>query len=235
MSFEDGYPNISLADWQSFKAYQKSCKTFPSHLIDEVIDRSRLNLPDHVLPLARGGAIASAAFLHKAGYRCSNGQELPQHHVAPGVLDIQPFRGASGEKMDGLWMVLRANDASLETLVYRFGSTPIFTRTCVSAKHLASYCDCTPNELPSGLGWVRLVAENHQQAVTFAQQRAKDELRGSTPGHIMACCINNKTKRALCHASSTTSKTTPRLRATNRAPCHFHTHDRVVAVRNGDW
>jgi hypothetical protein len=191
MGFEFGYPNVSLADWQSFKAWQESCKTFPSHLIDGVIDRSRLNLPDNVLPLARGGAIASTALLRKAGYRSGTRQLLPWRRVGRSDFEISLMpsscRGLSVTKIGDLWMVGRSSGTVyIDDLVYLFGSTPIFTRTCASAKHLAWYCawHCTPNQLPSGLGWIRSVPKNYQQAVEFAKQRAKHESGCSTQARI---------------------------------------------------
>jgi hypothetical protein len=47
------HPNVALSDWRAFTERQKICK--PLSLIDEVIDRSQLSLPDNVFPLARGG------------------------------------------------------------------------------------------------------------------------------------------------------------------------------------
>ena len=69
MAFEDGHPNVPLADWQNFLDWHESSKMFPSHPFEQVVDRSQLSLRDNLFPLARGGAIASRSLLRKAGYR----------------------------------------------------------------------------------------------------------------------------------------------------------------------
>ena len=174
MKLEDGHPNVSLSDWQAFKAGQKVGK--PLSDFDEVIDRRQLNLPDSVLPLARGGAVASTTLLRKAGYRPGTRQSQCWRRW-PGncelALNTSCSRGLAVRKFGSLWMVGRWLNAPMEELVFRFGSTPIFTRNCRSARQLAWYC--FHNDLHSGLCWVRMVPKNYEQAIEFARQRTIDE------------------------------------------------------------
>ena len=174
MKLEDGYPNVSLSDWQAFKAGQKVGK--PLSDFDEVIDRRQLNLPDSFLPLARGGAVASTTLLRKAGYRPGTRQSQcwrrwPDNCELP--LNTSCSRGLAVRKFGSLWMVGRWLDAPMEELVFRFGSTPIFTRNSRSARQLAWYC--FHNDLHSGPCWVRMVPKNYKQAIEFARQRTIDE------------------------------------------------------------
>ena len=46
MFYDVDHPNVSLSEWQSF------LKDLPTHLIAEVIDRSRIGLPDWFVPFA---------------------------------------------------------------------------------------------------------------------------------------------------------------------------------------
>jgi hypothetical protein len=63
MIHEPGHPNTTLSDWQAFR------EDFSTHYFDEVIDRSELDLPDLMLPLARGGVIASDRWSRKVRRR----------------------------------------------------------------------------------------------------------------------------------------------------------------------
>ena len=66
MMFEEGHPNVTLAEWQGFKSWQKSC---PSRLIDELIDRDECGcFPNWFVPLAPGVMIASDELLRQAGH-----------------------------------------------------------------------------------------------------------------------------------------------------------------------
>ena len=170
------HPNVALSDWRAFTERQKICK--PLSLIDEVIDRSQLSLPDKVFPLARGGAIASASLLRKAGYRSGTRQSQCWRRVLPGVfelpLDTQFTQGIAVRKIGSLWMVGRWRGTPLiEDLVFRFGSTPVFTRDCPSAKQLAWYC--FHNRPPGDLCWVRSIPKNCERSIEFARRRAIDE------------------------------------------------------------
>lgn len=152
MFYDVDRPDVTLSDWQTFR------KEFPSHLIDEVVDRTQLDLRDNFLPLARGGAIASTTLLRKAGYRSGTRQSQCWRREMPGAFELplntQLTRGICVRKFGNLWMVRRWHGTPhIEALVFRFGSTPIFTRNCPSAKQLAWYC--SQNGLPEGLCWVR--------------------------------------------------------------------------------
>jgi hypothetical protein len=60
---DEQHPDVSLSDWEAFR------KEFSPYLIEEVLDRSQLKLPDRFVPLARGVAIPSPYLLGRAGYR----------------------------------------------------------------------------------------------------------------------------------------------------------------------
>jgi hypothetical protein len=63
MIYEPGHPHTTLPDWRIF------LKEFSPFVIEEVIDRCQIGLPDWFVPLARGAAIPSATLLGKAGHR----------------------------------------------------------------------------------------------------------------------------------------------------------------------
>ena len=54
MMFEHNHPIPAHSDWERFKS-----SLHMLDIIDEVIDRDELGIPDEYLPLARGAAIAS--------------------------------------------------------------------------------------------------------------------------------------------------------------------------------
>ena len=63
MFYDVDHPDVPLSEWPSF------LKELPPHLIAEVIDRSKVGLPNWFVPFARGVAIASDALLREAGHR----------------------------------------------------------------------------------------------------------------------------------------------------------------------
>ena len=164
MAFEDGHPNVPLADWQNFLDWHQSSKMFPSHPFEQVVDRSQLSLRDNLFPLARGGAIASRSLLRKAGYRSGARQSQRWLYSRRGGRFTLPLyqqytRAITVAKFGALWMPGRCDGTALiENLVFIFGWTPVLTRTCASAKQLA--WDCSQNGLPSGMRWMRGIPEN---------------------------------------------------------------------------
>ena len=159
------HPDVSLAEWRACQ------KEFPPDLIAEVIDRSRIGLPDWFVPLARGVAIASNALLRDAGHR--NGMYRPRGWVNYNVdmfrwmIDWDPnnarwllVRQCNNQ---GLWTIerwrkKRTHGNADEVLVHEFGSTPIFTRSYQAAMRLAIHCH--KNGPPAGLRWISACPEN---------------------------------------------------------------------------
>ena len=60
-----------------------------------------------------------------------------------------------------------------ELLVFEFGSTPLFTRSCPAAMRLAMYC--RENRPPSGLRWIKVCPTNRDAAIELARQRRINE------------------------------------------------------------
>jgi hypothetical protein len=180
MSFEDRHhPKVSPEDWRKFKAYQESCKTFPSHPIDVVIDRDECGfmpyrfmpyrfmpyrfMPYCYVPRARGVVIASNALLRQAGH--TDGMRRPRDWRQIHRDGYKKVLGDSGSwtldalyvmrcnKRRQLWMMERRISDVDQVLVFDFGSTPVLTRGHASAMRLAMYCHLT--EPPHGLRWVK--------------------------------------------------------------------------------
>ena len=155
MFHEDGHPDVSLLDWETFR------REFSRHLLEEVLNRSQIKLLDRFVPLARGVGIPSAYLLSRAGYR--PGSRRPPGWSKPhcDVLwkdigrDSLIVRGYCGQP---LWQIERKGSPNRPhgqpnmTLVHNFGSTPILTRNYQSATYLAEFC--YRNGPPAGLRWV---------------------------------------------------------------------------------
>ena len=176
MFYDADHPDISLAEWEYFR------KKLPRHLIAEIIDRREVGISPWFVPFARGVAIASDAFLRRAGYR--PGMPLPRGW---GKIDVDVFDLdiADGLQLtvrqcseQGLWTVERFSESrpyacSDEVLVHEFGSTPIFTRSYQSAMRLATHCH--ENGPPAGLRWIAACPKDYQVAVEIARKRSIDE------------------------------------------------------------
>jgi hypothetical protein len=178
MFHDTDHPNVSLSEWERF------LKELPTHLIAEIIDRSKAKLPDWLVPLARGVGIASEILLRKAGHR--HGMHRPRgwRKSILGcdvfVRDIDP-EGCELKCLNvrqcfnqGLWTIerwrgMRHYQDSDEILVHEFGSTPIFTRSRQAAMRLATYCH--ENGPPDGLRWISACPKDGKDAVEFARER----------------------------------------------------------------
>lgn len=55
------HPDVSLPDWETFR------EEFPPYLIEQVLNRKDVSIPEWHVPLARGCAIASNLLLQRAG------------------------------------------------------------------------------------------------------------------------------------------------------------------------
>jgi hypothetical protein len=176
---DEGHPDVSLADWSTFRS------EFSPYLFEEILDRSSVGLPDWFMPLARGAAIPSLHLLQRAGYR-------PGSHRARGWL--KPPKGDVWKdygrdclvilRAQPLWRIElnnlslgRPHNHSGMTLVHIFGSTPIFTRNYQSATHLAEFC--LLKGPPPGLRWVEECPDDMNGAINFSLQRRADEARAA--------------------------------------------------------
>jgi hypothetical protein len=172
-----GHPYVTRSDWRQFgKEYSRS-------LIAELIDRSEVEMPDWLVPLARGVAIAGDALLFKAGHRL--GMDLPpgwrqiygdvfMRYIGPeGFEDTQVLKVRQCCDQ-GLWTIerwreVRPYNNSDDILVHQFGSTPIFTRSYQSAMRLAELCH--KNGPRPGLRWIAACPSDCEVAIQFARAR----------------------------------------------------------------
>ena len=67
MVHDEFHPDVSLSDWEAYRDWVSP------HPFEEVLDRSKVRLPDWYLPLARGAAIPDRQLLSRAGYRAGSG------------------------------------------------------------------------------------------------------------------------------------------------------------------
>lgn len=168
-------------------------KKFPSNVIREVIDRSKIKLPEWFVPLARGVAFASDTLLREAGYRrpseCPSGWRQTEcdvfiksaaadKDISFATLTVRQYANKSW------WTVERCRDDRkyenlTDVLVFDFGSTPIFCWDYQSAMLLAEYCQL--NGPPPGLSWVAACPDDKDGAIEFARKRCIDE----------ACCVTH--------------------------------------------
>jgi hypothetical protein len=177
--FEVGHADIPLSEWEAFRAAP------PRDLIAEVIDRSNTEVPDYCVPLARGVAVASDALLERAGY-CP-GRSRPRRWDPlrsdfsrgwNGVTQVSEGRLGGllyTRRYGGLWNVEWARQGMLpQILVFRFGSTPIVTRTCDEAMLLGELCLSSP---PDGLCWVSVSGRDcGEHLIEFAKERTINEV-----------------------------------------------------------
>jgi hypothetical protein len=172
-----GHPYVTRSDWRQFgKEYSRS-------LIAELIDRSEVEMPDWLVPLARGVAIAGDALLFKAGHRL--GMDPPpgwrqiygdvfMRYIGPeGFEDTQVLKVRQCCDQ-GLWTIerwreVRPYNNSDDILVHQFGSTPIFTRSFQAGMRLAELCH--ENGPPPGLRWIAACPSDCEVAIQFARAR----------------------------------------------------------------
>jgi hypothetical protein len=193
MFYDADHPNVSLLDWERF------LKKPPSHLIAEVIDRSKTGLPEWFLPLARGAAIASDALLHKAGHRhglprpsdwVEIDRDVFQLTIDVGVFSPRRWLLVRQSFNPGLWMAerwteQRQYDNADEILAHESAGTPIFTRSDQAAMRLAMYCH--ENGPPVGLRWISACPKDYltggkrriDEVLTRRNAHQEDHLRGA--------------------------------------------------------
>jgi hypothetical protein len=173
---DEQHPDTSLSNWETFR------REYSNFLLEEVVDRSEIKLPDWSVPLARGAAFPSSHLLRKAGYRLgsrrADGWSKPHHDVL--WKDIGPdtlvVRGYCNQP---LWSIERNGSPGRphnhpnKTLVHLFGSTPILARNYPSATYLAEFCFLKGP--PTGLRWVEECPDDVRGAIEYAQQRRINE------------------------------------------------------------
>jgi hypothetical protein len=172
---ELGHPNTSLQHWEAFREY------FPSLYFDELIERKELDLPDDILPLARGGVLASTKLLQMAGRRLGSrlargwDRTLPNEHELLLSWD-DPFRVLVARRTGNFWLIARHEDQTyIEYLVFLFGSTLVVTRDCHSAERLAEYfCQ---NGIPGNMRWVKPFTYDTKGALELVRQRQIEDAK----------------------------------------------------------
>jgi len=176
MRFEQGHPLISENDWRQFSNQL-------SPYFKNVLDREKIELPHWFVPLARGVLIASP-FLFRS--------LAPKRRRPTGWTSLSPdtYQRVVGETRlrvrrtrDGrFWTILRwppranlRSNKQAETLVHRFGSTPVLAATRYQAQRLAElFEECGPL---ANLRWVRVSPPWLVGALEFAIRRARSEGR----------------------------------------------------------
>jgi hypothetical protein len=207
MIYQEGHPYVPLADWQEFR------KGFSPYLIDEVIDRSEIQLPDWFVPLARGVAIAGNHLLSRAHYYPGSyrprgwqkthcdvfiKQAVRSKDMVFATLIVRQYRNQRWWTIERLHPDRRYQDVS-DVLVFNFGSTPIFCWNYQSAMRLAEYCHV--DGPPSGLRWVVACPDNKDGAIKLARDRLKAEALGEshqTTGSQPALTISKFAKTSGC-------------------------------------
>ncbi len=178
MKLEDGHFFVTLKEWRGFKSWQEFCKIFPSHLIDELIDRDDCGcLPDWFVPLAPGVMIASDEFLRQAGHhrgmhRPRDWRKVSRHCYSrriggEGICWVNTLAVTRCDKHEW-WMIERKVADVDEVLVFDFASIPIFTRSYASAMRLAMHCNV--DNPPHGR-WIKQAPDDCAGAIELARQR----------------------------------------------------------------
>ncbi len=169
---DEGHPNVPLANWNTFRNEASPL------LIEELVDRGSIKLPEWFLPLARGAAITDPELLRRAGYRLGSRRAPGWDKLHRDVLskDIGSeslmVRGYCNQP---LWTIERGGSPDRPhnrpnmALVHYFGSTPILTRTYQAATYLAEFC--YRNDPPAGLRWVNECPDDIKRAIEYALQR----------------------------------------------------------------
>ena len=170
---EEGHPDISLSDWNAFR------NDFSPYLFEAVLDRRDGFIANRIVPLARGPAAASPAFLHRVGYRPGMRRRRGWRKTKAGTLtrniDLEYYlliRELPGQK---LWTIEHHayTSAFTEIFVFLFGSTPVVTRTPQSATYIADFCF---EHVPAGFRWIKSIPSDYQTARRRALQRQSSEI-----------------------------------------------------------
>jgi hypothetical protein len=183
MVHDEFHPDVSLSDWEAYRDWVSP------HPFEEVLDRSKVRLPDWYLPLARGAAIPDRQLLSRAGYRAGSGSA--RGWFKPDGEQLYKDLGSDClivERCGSFWRtgwdsgtLARPHNHSHFALVDLFGSTPIVTRTYQEATYLAEFCFKEGHA--TGLRWVHECPDDMNGAIDFALQRRIDEARTTRSLH----------------------------------------------------
>jgi hypothetical protein len=179
MLFEVGHPCVARSDWEQFR------KQLPLGLIQDVIDRSEIKLPDWFVPLAPGIAIASDLLLlkcndfHQSERPCGWRKSAPRSFLKR---DIKGMDGAASLNVrryahQRWWTIERWRDDRerfdvSDVLAFVFGSTPIFSWSRPVAMRIAEYCHIKGP--PPGLKWIVACPVDEVGAINLALQRQSE-------------------------------------------------------------
>lgn len=174
MIYEPEHPDTRPEDWAAF------VKQLPPLLIGRVIGRDVAALPSSFLPLARGVAIASDLFLRKAGYAPGSYRPRGWKRLSRGSFRIHPWPGSYillVQRYGKFWSIQRVARGQTQTLVFWFGSTPVFAPNYQSAMRISQHCFI---RWPiSGLRWVTVSPDDLEGAIEFARKRHLTEARAT--------------------------------------------------------
>ena len=175
MFHDKEHPDVSLHHWNAFKKHASPL------LIEKVLDRDLIELPDWLVPLARGVATPSPYLLRQAGYS-RRYRRPPGWSRNPDGSLYRPTRYddcllviPSGS----LWRIEREGTPYRphryinHPLAHVFGPTPILARNVQAAICLIEHYDL--NGVPAGLTWAHGCPDDVRGAVEYAKQRRVDE------------------------------------------------------------
>ena len=174
MFYDVDKSEVTLSEWDKFRG------EFPPSLIEEVISREAACLPDWFVPSARGVVVASAELLSQVGHR--NGKHRPRGwlETSPDYF-LYPLTCESSLLVrecenTNLWTIERLNSTRSyevdEVLAFKFGWTPIFTRSYQSAMRLAMRSHTNG---PPSLRWINTPQNDMKSVIEFAKKRRFDE------------------------------------------------------------
>ena len=144
-------------------------------LIERVIDRHELKIPDQFAPYAREFGVASAALLSQIGYCPGMGPLTGWHRnwvakcftrdfAALGKINHRLMVFPNDET--GLWWIERfgaprIDDDFDEVLAFTEGRLPILTSSAAAAMRLA--VESHESAPPLGIGWIKVTARANAQ------------------------------------------------------------------------
>jgi hypothetical protein len=176
MFYDIDHPNVTLSEWEAFKAQEGARQT----RFSKIVDREDCGFfPDWFTPLARGVAIAAPALLEKAGYRQGMRRPCDWTKWDPDVYSLRLGYTEGADSSNALivrrcdkhpwWMIERRLADVEQVLVCKFGSTPILAPDYKSAMCLAMHCNA--NKSPDDVRWIKFSPDNSESVKEFARQR----------------------------------------------------------------
>jgi hypothetical protein len=176
MSHESQHPLVSENDWVQFSSQR-------SLYFRQAIDREAIQLPHWFLPLSRGVLVAGPLLFRNLARKRRRPSGWAPLSPETYQRDIGETRLRVCRTHDGrFWMILRwppranlRSNKQAESIVHRFGSTPVLAATRYQAQRLAElFEECGP---VANLRWVRASPPWLVGALEFAIRRARSEGR----------------------------------------------------------